>query len=73
MVRKGRIRVGADADLTVFDASRVIDRATYDAPDQFSAGIVHVLVRGTLVVTDSTLVEDVAPGEPVRVSAQPVD
>ena len=73
MASKGRIRVGADADLTVFDASRVIDRATYDAPDQFSTGIVHVLVRGTLVVTDSTLVEDVAPGEPVRVSAQPVD
>ena len=73
MASKGRIRVGADADVTVFDASRVIDRATYDAPDQFSAGIVHVLVSGTRVVTDSTLVDDVAPGEPVRGLTQPVD
>ena len=29
MRNKGRIRVGADADITVFDAVRVTDRATY--------------------------------------------
>ena len=62
MAAKGRVQVGADADLTLFDPARVIDRATYDAPDQFSAGIRHVLVAGTFVVRDETLVDGVTPG-----------
>jgi len=36
---KGRVRVGADADITVFDANRVIDKATYEKPLQYSEGI----------------------------------
>jgi N-acyl-D-aspartate/D-glutamate deacylase len=66
MRRKGRIAVGADADLTVFDPARVIDRATYDKPAQFSEGIRHVLVGGTFVVRDEQLVPNVAPGRPIR-------
>jgi dihydroorotase len=66
MERKGRLRVGADADITVFDAARVIDRATYDKPAQYSEGIRHVLVGGTFVVRDEQLVPNVAPGRPVR-------
>ena len=66
MASKGRVQVGADADLTLFDPDRVIDRATYDAPDQFSEGIVHVLVAGTFVVRDETLVDGVTPGQAVR-------
>ena len=66
MQNKGRIRVGSDADLTIFDPERVIDRATYDAPDRYSEGIEHVLVGGTFVVRDGKLVEDVAPGQAVR-------
>ena len=66
MERKGRVQVGSDADLTIFDPERVIDRASYDAPDQYSEGIIHVLVGGTFVVRDSALVEDVAPGRAVR-------
>lgn len=68
MRNKGRIKVGADADLTVFDAARVIDRATYEKPAQFSEGIRHVIVGGTLVVRDEQLVPDVAPGRPIRAS-----
>ena len=41
---KGRIRVGADADLTIFDSDRVIDRATFENPAQYSEGILYVLV-----------------------------
>ncbi len=66
MTRKGRVQVGSDADLTIFDPQRIIDRATYDAPDQYSAGIEHVLVGGTFVVRDGALVEGVQPGLPLR-------
>jgi dihydroorotase len=66
MRRKGRLAVGADADVTVFDPARVIDRATYEKPAQFSEGIRHVLVGGTFVVRDEQLVPDVMPGRPVR-------
>jgi dihydroorotase len=66
MRRKGRIAVGADADLTVFDAARVLDRATYEKPAQFSEGIRHVLVGGTFVVRNEQLVPNVAPGRAIR-------
>ena len=68
MRSKGRIKVGADADMTVFDAARVIDRATYEKPAQFSEGIRHVIVGGTFVVRDEQLVPNVTPGRPIRVS-----
>jgi N-acyl-D-aspartate/D-glutamate deacylase len=64
---KGRIRVGADADITVFDANRVIDKATYENPLQYSEGIQFVLVNGVPVVKDGQLVDGVFPGRAARV------
>jgi dihydroorotase len=64
--RKGRLAAGADADITVFDPARVIDRATYEKPAQFSEGIRHVLVGGTFVVRDERLVPGVTPGRAIR-------
>jgi N-acyl-D-aspartate/D-glutamate deacylase len=66
MSRKGRIKVGADADITVFDADRVTDRATFDESMQPSSGIVYVLVSGMPVVSESKLVEDARPGQAIR-------
>jgi N-acyl-D-aspartate/D-glutamate deacylase len=63
---KGRLQVGADADVAVFDPERVIDKATFEIPAQYSEGIPFVLVSGTLVVRDGQLVEGVAPGRGLR-------
>jgi len=63
---KGRIRIGADADITVFDRSKVLDKATYEQPMQYSEGIQFVFVNGTLVVKDGKLVDGVFPGRPLR-------
>ncbi len=66
MRNKGRIREGADADLTVFDPMRIIDRATFEQPAQFSEGIAHVLVEGQFVVRGGRLDEAAAPGRAIR-------
>jgi N-acyl-D-aspartate/D-glutamate deacylase len=66
MKSKGRLRVGADADITVFDAARVIDRSTYREPALPPVGIRHVLVNGVAVVRDEQLVDGVAPGRGIR-------
>ena len=63
---KGRVKVDADADLTVFDPARVTDKATFEKPDQYSEGITHVLVNGVLVVRDGKIVEGVKPGAAIR-------
>jgi N-acyl-D-aspartate/D-glutamate deacylase len=66
MARKGRLRVGADADITVFDAETVTDNATMQDGGLPSSGIPFVVVNGTLVVKDSEVLKDVYPGKPVR-------
>lgn len=63
---KGRLEVGADADIAVFDPERVIDKATFENPAQYSEGIPFVLVNGALVVRDGKLVEGAAPGRGLR-------
>jgi dihydroorotase len=63
---KGRIRIDADADITIFDPARVIDKATFDEPLQYSEGISFVLVNGVAVVTNGELVQGVSPGHAAR-------
>ena len=70
MKTKGRLRPGADADLTIFDAERVIDKATYTEPGKYSEGIKFVLVSGVPVVKDGHLQADVKPGQAVRAPIQ---
>jgi N-acyl-D-aspartate/D-glutamate deacylase len=72
MKSKGRLRVGADADITVFDPEHVIDRSTYEEPGRYSEGVRFVLVGGTFVVRDGSL-KDGRPGKPIRapIASQP--
>ena len=62
-LRKGRVQEGADADLTIFDAATVIDRATYRDPYQEAEGIEHVVVGGVHLVDGGALVEGLHPGK----------
>jgi N-acyl-D-aspartate/D-glutamate deacylase len=63
---KGRICVGADADVTIFDPATIIDKATFEDPLQYSAGISFVLVNGVPVLMNGKLVENVFPGRAAR-------
>jgi N-acyl-D-aspartate/D-glutamate deacylase len=66
MRQKGRIKVGADADISVFDPARVIDKATFQNPRQYSEGFRYVLVRGTFVVREGKVQEAATPGRGIR-------
>ena len=63
---KGRLQLGADADITVFDPAGVMDRATFDKPAQYSDGIPYVLVNGVFVVRNGELQSQATPGRPLR-------
>jgi N-acyl-D-aspartate/D-glutamate deacylase len=69
MSAKGRIRAGADADLTIFDPATVIDRATYEDATIPSAGIPYVIVGGQLVV-EGGQVTSARPGRAIRASVR---
>ncbi|MFC1795806.1 amidohydrolase family protein [Pseudomonadota bacterium] len=62
---RGRIEVGAIADITVLDPNRVIDRATYQNPHQFSEGVQHVFVNGQAVLLDGKMTGE-RPGRVLR-------
>ncbi len=47
---RGLLKEGYWADLVILNPDTVIDRATYEAPHQYSEGIMHVIVNGKLVV-----------------------
>lgn len=59
---RGVIREGAFADLVVFNADTIADRATYEDPHQLSVGIEHVVVNGKSIWADGQGV-DLSAGE----------
>ena len=60
---KGRLQEGADADIVVFDANTITDRATFEKPMEPSVGVKYLVVGGTLLVDDGKIVPDVFPGQ----------
>ena len=66
MQERGRIQTGMIADITIFDAARVTDNATYQEGLKVSSGIVHVLVNGETALRDGGIVDNVTAGQPIR-------
>jgi len=62
---KGRIQVGADADITIFNPNTIADKATFEKGLEFSAGIEYVMVNGTFILKNGKTVSNVFPGQPV--------
>jgi N-acyl-D-aspartate/D-glutamate deacylase len=66
---RGFLRVGAFADVVVFDAERIQDQATYEEPHQGGVGVEQVIVNGVFVVENGQPVEPLPqplPGRALR-------
>lgn len=50
LVNRGVLRVGAYADIVAFDAARIGDRATYEAPHAYPVGMRYVMINGTFTI-----------------------
>lgn len=66
LAKKGRLQIGMDADVTVFDPVTVQERATYAEPARMTAGISYVIVNGVLVLNNGEFAEGAEPGEWLR-------
>ncbi len=66
MKKKGRLQVGMDADIVVFDPETISDVGTYQEPNQPAVGVQTLLVNGQPVVAQGELILDAAPGQPIR-------
>jgi N-acyl-D-amino-acid deacylase len=62
---RGLIRKGYFADITIFDPRTVIDRATFEDPNQYPVGINYVIVNGQLEVDNGKRTPALA-GRPLR-------
>ncbi|MCB0322154.1 MAG: amidohydrolase family protein [Bdellovibrionales bacterium] len=69
LTNRGRLREGAFADLAIFDADRIQDRATYTAWGEPSVGMQHVIVNGEVIVRngrEATGAREELPGRYLR-------
>lgn len=62
---RGLIKEGYFADITIFDANKIIDKATFYEPHQYPEGISYVIVNGQ-VVLEQGVYHDVRPGKVLR-------
>jgi len=63
--KRGAIKTGYYADLAIFDPDKIRDHATFDNPQQYSTGMVHVFVNGVQVLTSGEHT-GALPGQVVR-------
>jgi N-acyl-D-amino-acid deacylase len=62
---RGLLREGFAADVVVFDDAQIADRATFEQPHQYPAGVSYVLVNGQAVLSDGRMTE-ARPGAALR-------
>jgi N-acyl-D-amino-acid deacylase len=62
---RGLLQEGLFADIAVFNPDTIIDRATYEDPNQLSVGVEHVFVNGVAVIRN-TKVTGATPGVALR-------
>jgi N-acyl-D-amino-acid deacylase len=48
LANRGLLKPGYFADITVFDAAKIIDRATFTSPAQLSEGVDFTIVNGQI-------------------------
>jgi N-acyl-D-amino-acid deacylase len=68
---KGRLSIGADADLVIFDIDNIADKSDFcgmGRPDSKPEGILCVIVNGKIVVEESNIRKDILPGKSIRVN-----
>jgi N-acyl-D-amino-acid deacylase len=63
---RGMLKEGNWADITIFDPDRIIDRATFENPFQYSEGIKYVLINGKIVVENDKFHSDILAGKVLR-------
>ena len=66
MKNKGRIKLGADADLVVFNPDSIINKSSYSNPSAISEGIIHLIVNGNLVIENEPMDYSSNCGKPIR-------
>jgi N-acyl-D-amino-acid deacylase len=66
---RGLIKQGYAADLVIFDPATIADRATYEKPHQYAAGIQYVLINGKPAVDDGKMTGILA-GKPLPLSPE---
>jgi N-acyl-D-aspartate/D-glutamate deacylase len=64
--RKGRMQMGADADITLFDPATIADTSTVEKPAQMSAGVQYVMVMGRLAKDPTGVIKDVRAGQAIK-------
>jgi dihydroorotase/N-acyl-D-amino-acid deacylase len=65
IVDRGRIEVGAYADIAVFDPAEITDMATFENPHQYATGMVHVFVNGQAALLNGEMT-GARPGRVLR-------
>src|SRR5262245_56761080 len=59
---RGLLRPGMKADIAIFDATIIRDRATFADPHQYAEGVSYVIINGAVVLDDGKMTE-VRPGQ----------
>ena len=65
MHHKGRLQVGADADICIFNPTTITDKASFEKGLAFSEGMEFVIVNGIVVLKNGTTLNNTFPCQPI--------